>query len=638
MMSPFSFFNEPFRCVHSPIPGRSAPFNHAWLIVAYCFTALACILHPAFLLFFLAPLFAFHRFRYYLARFSPIFQTRASLLCSAFRNLRTRKSKVSRNSHSHPVTAADRDAASQTIDDFIILNGYSPYVLQPSRADVKRGYAHSLTHHWAKDAHSPERADALSPNHIVKMVNVDYYIDWAEYAHLEVPFLLYTFTPTDVAGCHNEYTWQTETDGTVTTFVNGNTANPYNHQLWNYDTDFVTFSYPTYSVTYSVERVRHAEQFSFVLLTPVSRGPPTDTTLRRLQLVSTVETMSGPQTIASLRVQGPGEPYLSTSLAGHASSVRFPTPLVDHLRPRHSAKGLTIFDLNTIVPPYYPERADGNRAATMAFLTLPVAACPTAVSSNTIVADPAVSFVKVPAKNESAQEIKCAARILTPPVLSHSLGPARALANDQWCVAGRITAVANDKPMPPEYVPYVAEFIDRAAAPLVPKTQEEVYIAQKRPTQRMGNLRAALNYGFALAKTVIRAFQKAEAYPEAKDPRNISTLPSEHCLRYSRYTLAVADHLKTTAWYAFGLHPDDLGQRVYSLAHRSDRLTSTDFSRFDGTHSRALYEFELAYYSRCFPDDVAELRSLQKQMTDSPAANASWCQIQHRRQPPLWRC
>ena len=164
----------------------------------------------------------------------------------------------------------------------------------------------------------------------------------------------------------------------------------------------------------------------------------------------------------------------------------------------------------------------------------------------------------MPRAHEVHQRIQLATRTLTPPILTPAVAPAKALVNDQWCVEGRIELVRNDTPCPPKYQKYVLEYIDLfcAGQKLHPLDHAEVFEAQDRPTQRAGNLRAALNAGFEQADPEVKSFQKSELYGKPNDPRNISTLPHRHCFNYSRFTLAVAAHMKRhVPWYVFGKHP-----------------------------------------------------------------------------------
>jgi hypothetical protein len=69
--------------------------------------------------------------------------------------------------------------------------------------------------------------------------------------------------------------------------------------------------------------------------------------------------------------------------------------------------------------------------------------------------------------------------------------------------------------------------------------------------------------------------------------------------------LSMANAIKLQPWYAFGLDPVALSDRVHTLGRKHDTLTSTDYSRFDGNHSKALYEFERLAFVTAYGNDVA---------------------------------
>lgn len=162
------------------------------------------------------------------------------------------------------------------------------------------------------------------------------------------------------------------------------------------------------------------------------------------------------------------------------------------------------------------------------------------------------------------------------------------------------------------------EFIDFMCAPLVPFEFAEVVEAQSRPSQRVGNEEAGHNLAWQ-SKVAIEAFQKRELYTEAKPPRNISTLPPAHRLQYSRFTLALANHLKTFKWYAFGRNLQEVGELLSDLAVFARTLCESDYSKFDGTHSFALYLVELAILLRCFRSQSRTVAHEHQAMTSARA-------------------
>jgi hypothetical protein len=114
---------------------------------------------------------------------------------------------------------------------------------------------------------------------------------------------------------------------------------------------------------------------------------------------------------------------------------------------------------------------------------------------------------------------------------------------------------------------------------------------------------------------VIASFQKGEAYGKITDPRNISNVSTNHKLTYSSYTYVLADHLKKMPWYAFGLNPRKLGHRMNQVCRGARSVLPSDFSRFDGSLSKPLRDFERSILARFFNpvhhDEVLQMHERQ---------------------------
>lgn len=149
-------------------------------------------------------------------------------------------------------------------------------------------------------------------------------------------------------------------------------------------------------------------------------------------------------------------------------------------------------------------------------------------------------------------------------------------------------------------------------------TPDEVFEKQSKPSQRRTNLEAMacrgsdwLNYIGVMGKTT-QAFQKNEAAMKPGDPRNITTMPPVVRLQNSRIALALAGNMKKTKWYAFGLKPRQVAERV--AQHVSDPRTHDialgDYSRMDGTVNHLIRQFDLAFLKANFdPRDHEEIET-----------------------------
>nr|QKE55019.1 MAG: hypothetical protein [Picornaviridae sp.] len=578
----------------------------------------------------------------------------------AFRKLEVpyvKEEYASKNSaHTHPVTAAYRNAANDACNSFITNLGKRVYKIQPASIDIRRGYQHSLTHYWEKDeAAGEEHHDLVEADHIMNLVNVDYYVDWNDYLYLGLPFLIYTFTPRTVAGMHHEYEWCFDEESQVNMVVHG--GGRYRHHLWDYDIDHLTAHTPGHSIHYEVERIAHNTHWSFVLFSPASIKPNERTefsnTLRRISpiyLAPTMDTINAElpdSKIAMLKVvvgTHGADSYMSLGPAAHvpkpvkdldakhqiqingACAVTIPYIMFSALRNKHASTkgGLTDHHLNNIVLPYFRTAVSGAEyhAVSVIATCLPLTRNVTYPATTISVQDTSNTYLNVPKPMDLPPD-SYVSRRLHPTVYGHAVVPAKSKGNDRWCIATRIESVANNSKVPSHYSQFVTEFLDFLAAPLVPLDFQEVYERQVKPSQRAKNSAAASFLAWWRDNMSIASFQKNELYGKITDPRNISTTSTEHCYEYSRYTLALADHLKTTNWYAFGQHPDTIAKRVQSLALRHTTFIATDFSRFDGTHSKAFYEIELALLYRCFPTkEHPHLERLHREMLSAKAKTA----------------
>lgn len=87
----------------------------------------------------------------------------------------------------------------------------------------------------------------------------------------------------------------------------------------------------------------------------------------------------------------------------------------------------------------------------------------------------------------------------------------------------------------------------------------------------------------------VKSFQKAESYNGFKDPRGITVFSPLVKYAMSLVSYAVSSVCKTTKWYAFGKHPDEIATRMAEvLKSAKTNFAETDFSRMDGTVTAAI--------------------------------------------------
>lgn len=557
----------------------------------------------------------------------PQFQD-VAFLTSSFRRMAITNPPTIRSHHGHPVAAAARNTADSNINSFIVDSGFMPYSVQCSRRDLDNGVPGCFKRFWPSDFRLPERSDPLPARPFLKFINVDYYIDWYDYLYHGHPMVMYTFDPLTPCGTlpNDEGTWHFNADNTVTLSVRG--VKEYRHPLWNYDVDSIHAVYEDAFVVYGCEKIRIDDAWSIVCLFPKTIEPrpwaaPTGLSLRRRQLTLTGINVLGSQiTVGYTQFLRDG-PRVSLGLLAPGKSTTIPHDVIHDVQTRWSIaqlKGKNLYpaDLSALVRAHIHDDVEAITATTR-FLELIIPGTLRSTFSHSVTQraeNP--HYQRVPSPSDvDGKEPGQPARVLCPSLVGPAFVPSRTPANERWSVEERVTRLHNPMTaLPPKYERYAMEFIALFARPVEPLLPSEVEELQSKPAQRAKNARAMprLADWLATKKTVVKSFLKMEAYDSYKDPRNISTLPPEHCLAYSCFTIPAAKMVSKQPWYAFSKDPKQVEQRVHELAAAHRTVVETDFSRFDGTHSLALYNFELRFLKHCFrPIYHRELEKLHRQ-------------------------
>jgi len=542
------------------------------------------------------------------------------LVRSEFQHVDLPTQKVSKH-HTHPSAASDRTSMAGLIDRIIRKCGYVPYSVSMSGRDLRAENMGDRLFHMAKDLAMPFRNDRIGKTNIIKLVDVDYYLHMNDYLAYGVPIIMYTFCPRSVAGSLPDASYTIVNDEV---FVDVNGGAKYSHMIWDYETDSMVSDHWWGSTVWLVEsRTCHDVNRKLVALFPVR--------------------------------------YVYSPLGWMISGYRL-------VRRRFTFGNINFSKYQQIVADKLTCFISMGRPGDRVSFVLPETVYHTAVAKCSISKDPSISDVERLFREDKVEEPHFAAALFIVlwkfnkdafrsvfPILSvtpysgdtityQALGPlvteegkpsgreigknftdgggvapARSYNNDVACVQGRIEDVKNQVvKVPPFYLECREEFVEH----LIPSGQmwtgcpwseQEVEAKQCRPTQRA---LAAIAKPFMNCGTfLVKSFQKAESYAKVCAPRNISQTPTDHRLRYASYIYPLTSVLKKFDWYAFGRTPAEITQKVQDVAVKCDTICPTDFSKFDGTHSKFLCEFELMLLLRFFGsryhEEVAKLSTEQ---------------------------
>jgi hypothetical protein len=555
-----------------------------------------------------------------------------------FRQLVMAAPKPRGSGHSHPKAANDRTNASDAIDQFILGEGFLPFSVSMSDRDDRNGLAGTHGQFFTKDAAMATRWDTLGSQHMLKMIDVDYYLDIGDLVSRGHTVLMYTFVPDQVAGTTVEATYTIDEHDVCHT--RGAGGSEYHHKLWDYDGDCITADYWWGSVVFLCEsQLTGYDDRRIIGLFPVRTiiGPlgwllPGRRFKRREFNVGAVQASRWQNDDGVSISLGRPEDRFSVDIA-----ERHLRAIVVRMANKKKVEA-NIGDVERMVMSYgYPE------PQTMAPLLFDMIQDLKNTNRKEILTPTGLAeLLKPPTKEElEADEIHYqtlnplitedgdpTSRVVGPNFMSGggNVVPVQSRNNDESCVENRITKVRNTvTTWPTAWHKFANEFIER----LIPADQvhtgaprsiTELMEIQSRPTQRAGADAVHSSMFTNSWHRMIKAFQKREGYKKIGAPRNIATFDADHRTRYGGFTYPMTEKIfKGQKWYAFSKVPVEIADRVEETCREALWITTTDFTAFDGTHSYPLVEKEVAAAKRFFhPCYHAELEELIRSQYDAP--------------------
>ncbi len=506
----------------------------------------------------------------------------------------------------HPQAAADRAAASNFCDLFIKSIGCTPYFVQMSKSDQRKGRIGSRTRYWAKDIQCTPCNASLEPNMMPVMIDVDYYVDMPKYlAGLNRSMILYTQVPEVAGGFKDGVAHSFDETGRLVSRVLGGAE--YRHKLWDYNVDvFTTHRWGTWweqlfkgefflTSSYVVQRKRVAEGRMLILLghigtwTNISAVVANWLHASRLKRFNPVD--NGFVRINSLSDRGP-----TTSIARIDSILAATVDERDFDAARAAMRCIT-HNMSRAEVESHLSGPEAKREATV--ITDYLRSAVETAAAYVYPIDRSVNyFTSVKALGE---HLKPTMLPFMSPIIMANFVPLASKINEQVAVEERVLKLKTNVVLTQSLSNHIQEFIELLVptqSVLNPTELQEVYERQARPTQRSLLARADGMISRTWSRTV--SFLKAEAYEELKDQRVIHTIPAVDKRDYALFAYPAMNYVKTLRWYAFGKYPLEVAERVAEVARDAEYVVETDLSRQDGRHSNAPRYLEQQFFLRLY--------------------------------------
>jgi hypothetical protein len=474
-------------------------------------------------------------------------------------------------------------------------------------------------HHFyhSKDLYIDNKYQDIKPEHdIIKMVDVDYYVDLPFYISYMKPIIMYTLSITDLTYKDDECHYSISND-VLTHHLIGN--GKYKHKLWKYDQDHILVHYGLNTYYCSLD-IRPVDKIHMAVLivperkiyTPIAR-------LFFTQNLHRLSTKSDHPDFNLLTFRRHDKTYISLS------RVSFPNDsALIPLNTFQCIKGNLDHDKKAILATVERFLRTINESTLNLEIATATQLCfdyiqatagrPIVYDSDAFaLSDADVNYRPSSFASIHGEEVKSYGRLIMKPILDEGKVPTFGPDSDRVIISERLYKVA---PQEQRLKSSILNYMEEFAKLLIPKphtltplSEEQVDEVQVKPTQRSSFERVLSILGWRIRGP--QAFQKKEPYSSIKAPRNITNCSVQHRVRYSRYTFPLATLLKSTEWYAFGNSPSAIATKVHEICQRSTTVLPTDFSKFDGTHSYALHILEKLILLRAYStDDANEIMTI----------------------------
>lgn len=592
-------------------------------------------------------------FRYYYSNVMNMLNRTPSpkRIINAFRNIDfdALNHPVLKGGHSHEASATNRSEVNRTMYHFANTVGLIPYSVQMSGFDQFSSLAGSRHYFWARDAHLRPQNNSLTSQHVRCITDVDYYMDMPHLLTTPGFVMLYTICPNVVARNVKEYSFNFNSTNEITYKVSG--GGIYQHQIWNYNKDFVTatsyflWTIPTSTTTYQIDRHKVGLDRDLVLLSPMTSYGVLGSILSYFMTAPTLQRLKvnfGPFNRLEIKTQT--EHLISTAYCepDQFSSATIPIETDNYIRNLAKIQSTPIAPYNVQsflkYPPEQHQKALVESTILVGYhnsrLTLPLMysylapIVPRAVI-HTLFPNFNYKLDTVYPVEYATRQYQFGTELPSQPILSAFMSPfinegyvpLKNKSNEQAAIDGRIDKVkCQDLPITNILKTTMMEFVDFLIPNphvLHPTGVDEVHERQNRPSQRSILHRAMFLPLTHLKQRTMEFFIKAESYSKPADPRIISTMNPTTKLTSSEFMYAFANSFITQPFYAFGKTPEEIAAKVANICISSENVSLSDFSRMDGHISNVLRELDKAVLLRAFaPEHHDELDKMINNLTN----------------------
>ena len=508
--------------------------------------------------------------------------------------------------HTHPTAAAVRSTGTYFARRFASRLGVQLYILGMSKSDQRKDLRGSRAWWWPKDTHIANRADLEFFDDIRYICDCDYYLDMPRLLSKQAkPTLLYTAVPESACETNvDNSTTYFEKDGSLMTLVSGGGA--YSHYLWDYGSDSIMVKLYEYGVllrlvTYAIERKQVARNRQLVLLTPIKIFNGFNAWVasylldgKSLARFDPIQRLDDGSLFVRFQVHTESTTMVTTARPGTSLCATIPLE-IDAAIAGVARLGTTRLLLPTVAS-WLPRE---NRTAAVVLTEYFRAGAKPHVAVVFPVAEGVRAYQYEPRTYD--QDAKPKLQSFMSPLVHGAFAPVPNEAGERQCVKGRITDMKQAEPKPSPFRDQCMEefaTLIMQGAHLEPVDVEVVIDKQTTPAQKLSLNKAFLSGATLIA--VLKCFIKSEAYPDVKDPRNISTYNDSDKLSMSQFALALSEHMKQFKWYGPGKTPLEIAVRMVEICADASYLNISDFRRMDGTITMVLRGMDRAVCMKAF--------------------------------------